>query len=131
MASFSSQGASTPSDGTTSILSAAGTCKKLQRLSVNYPYENSMEPHLGLRHIPGELAALGSLTGLDLRRCGLQGAQQLPLSLVDLRLEDSTTYTLPASLASLTSLTSLTVSSTATPPPAWPTRLHVLQVPCL
>lgn len=122
--------AATAEDGASTaatVLTAAGACSKLQQLCVKT--EGSCG--LGLRSIPGELAALGSLTGLDLRRCGLQGAQQLPLSLVELRLEDCTAYTLPASLASLTSLTSLAASSTAAPPPAWPPRLHALQVPCL
>lgn len=120
-------GAAAPGEAAATVLTAVGACSKLQRLCV----WAERGPDLGLRCIPGSLAALGSLTSLALHWCGLWGLQQLPANLVGLRLSDSTAYALPAGLSAMTSLTRLTVRSTAAPPLAWPLRLQFLQVCCL
>jgi hypothetical protein len=112
------------------VLTAAGACSKLQRLCVGMQggIGLGVSHHLGMRCIPGNLAVLGSLTSLELLQCGLQGPQQLPTNLIDLRLDDHAAYTLPASLSAMTTLTRLTANATAAPPPAWPPRLQFLQV---
>lgn len=86
-----------------------------------------------MERIPGNLAALGSLTVLELHRCGLWGPQQLPPNLVDLRLDEglSAGYKLPASLGAMTALTRLTANHALGPPPVWPPRLIFLEVRCL
>ena len=123
---------------TETVLTAAGACSKLQRLCVGTEYialglHTRTGKGVGLRSIPGSLAALGSLTTLELQRCGLLGPQQLLSNLVDLRLDDRTCagYTLPASLAAMTALTRLTANHAQRPPPVWPPRLIFLEVRCL
>ena len=71
---------------------------------------------------------LESLAGLDLQYCGLEGALQLPTSLVRLRLDDRTPYKLPANLGAMTALTRLAANSAVAPPPAWPPCLQDLRV---
>ena len=135
--SFSSHAAAASDEATVTVLTAAGACSKLQRLCVGTEggCGLSVRHHLGLHRIPGNLAALQSLTKLELLQCGLRGPQQLPANLVDLSLEDSIgtgyKYTLPASLGTMTALTRLTANHARAPPPAWPPRLIFLEVRCL
>ena len=119
--------------GTETVLTAAGACSQLQRLRVGLEGQCGSGHQLRTECIPGDLAALGSLTSLELRRCGLWGPQQLPPNLVDLRLDDGirSGYTLPASLAAMTALTRLTANHAQRPPPVWPPRLIFLEVRCL
>ena len=111
--------------GSSTVLTAAGACSKLQRLTVK---TSERRFGLGMRRLPDSLAKLESLAGLDLQYCGLEGALQLPTSLVHLRLDDRTPYKLPANLGAMTALTRLAANSAVAPPPAWPPRLQDLRV---
>jgi hypothetical protein len=133
--SFSLHAAAASDAATATVLTAASVCSKLQRLCVGTEGECGVgvRHQLSLRRIPGALAALGSLTSLELLQCGLRGPQQLPPNLIDLRLDDhaDAAYTLPPNLSAMTSLARLTSNAAAAPPPVWPPRLSFLQVRCL
>jgi predicted small lipoprotein YifL len=119
--SFKSGMAAASADAASTVLTAAANCRQLQQL-----YVKSRDGRgLGMRSIPGSLAALESLVKLDLRGCGLEGTLQLPPNLT---LDDYTAHKLPFSLSTMSSLTRLIATSTAAPPPTWPHNLHVLRV---
>jgi hypothetical protein len=120
---FKSGTAAASADAASTVLTAAASCGQLQQLCVG-------GSRLGLRSIPGSLAALKSLVKLGLKGCSLEGTLQLPRNLVNLGLDDCTAHKLPTSLSTMSSLTQLIVISAAAPPPAWPPNLQVLKVLC-